>query len=66
MEWIKTGERLPTEGENVLCWNGKAAVMCIYERGEFYVEKYPDYFDRTINSYWTNVSHWQPLPTAPK
>lgn len=68
MEWFNVKEKLPIEGENVLCWNkgSEKAVMARYERGEFYVEKYPDMFDRCVASYWGNVMYWQPLPKAPK
>lgn len=62
--WIPVSERLPEEGDVVLCstWS---TVYCGYanSRGSFYVA------NNTMYDAWTwepGVTHWRPLPEAPK
>lgn len=59
--WIPVTERLPEEFENVLVAN---------KRGKHYdIDKgwwNGSYFDRCAKSGYHSVTHWMPLPPAPK
>lgn len=52
MEWIKCGEQMPEEGEDVLISTpGKTVDVAMYLDGQF--NGYP------------RVTHWMPLPEPP-
>ena len=67
-EWISVKERLPEEGEYVLCvlkgfnYGGKIQV-CKFVPADKFKDK--PYFEHFRNGYPT-VTHWMPLPHPPK
>ena len=67
-EWIPVTERLPEEGEYVLCvlkgfsYGGKIQV-CKFVPADKFKEK--PYFEHFRNGFPT-VTHWMPLPQPPK
>ena len=67
-EWIPVTERLPEEGEYVLCvlkgfsYGGKIQV-CKFVPADKFKEK--PYFEHFRNGFPT-VTHWMPLPPTPK
>lgn len=67
-KWISVEDRLPSEGQDVLCCQetSEVAVMSNYSMGQFYLQKYQSEGERIFKSMWADVTHWQPLPTPPK
>ena len=67
-EWISVNDRLPEEGEYVLCvlkgfnYGGKIQVCKFVPADEF---KDKPYFEHFRNGF-PSVTHWMPLPQAPK
>ena len=67
-EWVSVTERLPEEGEYVLCvlkgfsYGGKIQV-CKFVPADKFKEK--PYFEHFRNGFPT-VTHWMPLPQSPK
>ena len=67
-EWIPVTERLPEEGEYVLCvlkgfsYGGKIQV-CKFVPADKFKEK--PYFEHFRNGF-PSVTHWMPLPNPPK
>jgi len=64
MEWIKLTDRLPLENENqqsedVLVYNNLGEIQVGYTLEGFWQDYYGA---RNIDK----VTHWQPLPEAPK
>ena len=59
MNWIKTSERLPEEGVEVLAFDDGAIHLVHLFRGRWYDAKgvFDDCFEFT---------HWMPLPEPPK
>lgn len=62
-EWISVKDRLPKEGQSVLCCNSQISYKKVYERGIFY--------DGDTHCYYPigkveNVTYWMPLPEPPK
>jgi len=70
MNWINVDASWPEQDQEVICFNGVKSVAAIHryehEKHYFYVQKYPGEMDRSIMSYWANVTHWQPMPANPK
>lgn len=64
--WVKCSERLPSSDEEVLVFYKH---RCTHD-GQIYdmVEqgRYSDVLDHWIQLQGENVTHWMPLPTAPK
>ena len=76
MEWIRVEDRLPNEGEYVLCYlsyqkdtklNMKATPLssCCIEIVEYGAYGAGSFVMRS-GFYLQYVSHWMPLPEAPK
>ena len=67
-EWIPVTERLPEEGEYVLCvlkgfsYGGKIQV-CKFVPADKFKDK--PYFEHFRNGF-PSVTHWMPLPNPPK
>ena len=67
-EWIPVTERLPEEGEYVLCvlkgfnYGGKIQV-CKFVPADKFKDK--PYFEHFRNGF-PSVTHWMPLPEPPK
>ena len=67
-EWIPVTERLPEEGEYVLCvlkgfnYGGKIQV-CKFVPADKFKDK--PYFEHFRNGF-PSVTHWMPLPQSPK
>ena len=67
-EWISVDDRLPEEGEYVLCvlkgfnYGGKIQVCKFVPADEF---KNKPYFEHFRNGF-PSVTHWMPLPEPPK
>ena len=67
-EWISVDDRLPEEGEYVLCvlkgfnYGGKIQVCKFVPADEF---KDKPYFEHFRNGF-PSVTHWMPLPQPPK
>jgi hypothetical protein len=64
-KWISVEDGLPEEGEKVLCYCSYGVLNSIYERGEFYNNKQSNFGDRAVHSYFTEITHWMPLPNSP-
>lgn len=67
-EWISVNDRLPEEGEYVLCvlkgfnYGGKIQV-CKFVPADKFKDK--PYFEHFRNGF-PSVTHWMPLPQSPK
>ena len=67
-EWISVDDRLPEEGEYVLCvlkgfhYGGKIQV-CKFVPADKFKDK--PYFEHFRNGF-PSVTHWMPLPSLPK
>ena len=62
-EWISVDERLPNTNENVLVYvKGFPCFVYTYMGGNEWEDDY-GYWHRTEDA---NVTHWMPLPEAPK
>ena len=67
-EWISVDDRLPEEGEYVLCvlkgfnYGGKIQV-CKFVPADKFKDK--PYFEHFRNGF-PSVTHWMPLPLAPE
>lgn len=67
-EWISVKDRLPEEGEYVLCvlkgsnYGGKIQV-CKFVPADKFKDK--PYFEHFRNGF-PSVTHWMPLPQSPK
>lgn len=67
-EWISVDDRLPEEGEYVLCvlkgfnYGGKIQVCKFVPADKFKDKPYFEYFRNGFPS----VTHWMPLPEPPK
>ena len=67
-EWISVNDRLPEEGEYVLCvlkgfnYGGKIQV-CKFVPADKFKDK--PYFEHFRNGF-PSVTHWMPLPEPPK
>lgn len=67
-EWISVKDRLPEEGEYVLCvlkgfnYGGKIQVCKFVPANKF---KDKPYFEHFRNGF-PSVTHWMPLPQSPK
>ena len=67
-EWISVNDRLPEEGEYVLCvlkgfnYGGKIQV-CKFVPADKFKDK--PYFEHFRNGF-PSVTHWMPLPQPPK
>ena len=63
-EWISVKERLPQEGQKVLCCfteYGMQVAKYVFDWGDYYV------WDCMADNFSLNsVTHWQPLPEPPK
>lgn len=59
-EWISVEERLPEENTIVLVWCGEVAVYN-YLMNDLWYTGYCD-----ITTYEGGITHWMPLPEAPK
>lgn len=57
--WIPVAERLPEDDDDVLIMSSGSISMGYYST---YNEYWADY----INVYYNDVTHWMPLPEAPK
>ena len=67
-EWVSVADRLPEEGEYVLCvlkgfnYGGKIQV-CKFVPADKFKDK--PYFEHFRNGF-PSVTHWMPLPNPPK
>lgn len=63
-EWISVKDRLPDEGQRVLCFDESGTVHLATD--------WVDWPDKTVNfcvpalSRWVRSSHWMPLPESPE
>jgi hypothetical protein len=75
LKLIPITEHLPEENQDVIGWNGKKLVAAKYvtkdvlidektyateSKGIFQVEKYSCELDRTVTTYWNEITHWMP------
>jgi hypothetical protein len=61
MEW-KTIDTAPKDGQKILAWDPSLFGVCI---AEWYVDGW--FVDKSsLNNYKIHLSHWMPLPEAPK
>jgi hypothetical protein len=59
--WIPVTERLPENGEYVLCFC-RANIVCVLRR-----DKDGDWYENPTHVYMSGfVTHWMPLPSPPK
>lgn len=59
--WIPVTERLPENGEYVLCFC-RANIVCVLRR-----DKDGDWYENPTHVYMSNfITHWIPLPEPPK
>ena len=59
--WIPVSERLPENGEYVLCFC-RANIVCVLRR-----DKDGDWYENPTHVYMSGfVTHWMPLPEPPK
>ena len=73
MDWIKTEERTPFIGDNVVAWNGQKQRICKYVKPSvgcdlYKTDKYKKWFQYIENDFlheFRNVTHWMPLHDAP-
>ena len=61
MEWIRVEDRLPIQGQRVLCYAGTIYEK-VFEKDIFY-DGETDYYCPIGEI--TGVTHWAPLPTSP-
>ena len=62
-KWISVEERLPEEGERVLCTDGH----CVFEQYRVPLSCVYGTWDRGgLKSPMQNVTHWMPLPEPPE
>jgi hypothetical protein len=66
-EWISVEDRLPTEGQNVLCYENGNYYIAFYENMDNVISWW-DWVDFDRDNTWNEVcpTHWMPLPEAPK
>lgn len=66
-EWISVDDRMPTECENVLCFEKGKMYVAFLENAE-YSAVWWDWVDYDRDDTWTErtPTHWMPLPSAPK
>jgi hypothetical protein len=69
--WIPVSERLPKDGEFVLCCIGKIPTfgLCIYNSPEMLIENKDECWYYELDSEYlknTLISHWMPLPESPQ
>lgn len=55
-KWIPVSERLPVQGQEVIVYTGNVLKPCVMG----YLFWNPEY------DTWARVTHWMPLPEAPK
>jgi len=67
-KWINVEERLPENDTIVLCFRDglNTAIPSLFNGGRFQVYKDVCPGDRCLVSYFCEITHWRPLPTAPK
>lgn len=60
-KWISVDERLPEDGQRVvaICENGMAGIMDYKDDGTPFAA-------RIFGCYFSNITHWMPLPEPPK
>lgn len=65
MEWISVDDRLPNDGEVVLCWaeNGKNQTKNLLKQVTYVQNKW---IYGTYSTFIDGVTHWMPLPEPPK
>ncbi len=65
-KWISVEKELPKMEQEVNCTqrDNERVLSAIYN-GNFKVQKNVEANDRSIISYWTQITHWQPLPSVP-
>lgn len=77
MTWISVSDRLPKKGKWISCRLesgetilAKADIFGLGGRGHWYISS-EEGIDTGVSkkiytSYWTDVTHWMPLPKPPK
>jgi hypothetical protein len=68
VEWISVKDKLPSEGEDVLVWDGNYGLdnlSASYEIAAYRSFKNESHFISGPYSL-QNISHWMPLPSPPK
>lgn len=68
MKWISVKDRLPLENQVVIIgWDEiyQSTPVAVFINGQFerYIDKMPG--DRLTVYYYSNPSHWMPLPAKP-
>lgn len=60
-KWISVDERLPEDGHRVvaICENGMTGIMDYKDDGTPFAA-------RILGHYFSNITHWMPLPEQPK
>jgi hypothetical protein len=74
MKWISIKEKLPKQGQEVLVWANKVEGEIYYEvsepscvKVEFKTLEYSSVVDCDYYEVFASgITHWQPLPKAPK
>lgn len=68
MEWISITNHLPSNGQRVICYNGKYIEIKQFENLESSYIFYDGHYHWTAHHIGLieNVTHWMPLPELPK
>lgn len=64
-EWVDVKERLPEDGQIIWAYDTEVH-HCVYYDNLFYRHTIPASNERLVSYYWTEITHWMPLPTPPK
>ncbi len=66
MKWISVEKRLPEEEQEVLCWGRDMFYIGIYTKKNDFLDLYQYGIHSTELHRLKDVTHWQPLPSAPE
>lgn len=66
IEWIDVNDRLPEESGDVLVYRGSHMTVCTYSKKHRLFNAFDDCSKKDAKKYCIEVSHWMPLPGAPK
>jgi hypothetical protein len=64
--WVRVEDGLPEEWKIVLASNGTYTHLCEYRSNQFYRHTDQIGSDRLMAFYYSNITHWRPLPSPPK
>lgn len=65
--WISVEDKLPKIGKDVLIWaSGRNEAMIGYYKNWNWQRKTNVFHSYVDNDSWFNITHWMPIPPAPK